>query len=102
MKVFEHPSFFKGSSLPVQKFPCFLSPYYASCCDNYKSVKMTEEEIAARKFAIASQKENETNKAKEGPTSATSSWEAYLLICSFITELISSGFRCTEIKRNIA
>lgn len=26
---------------------------------------MTEEEIAARKFAIASQKENETNKAKE-------------------------------------
>lgn len=30
-----------------------------------RKVKMTEEEIAARKFAIASQKENETNKAKE-------------------------------------
>lgn len=30
-----------------------------------RKVKMTEEEIAARKFAIASQKENEADKAKE-------------------------------------
>ena len=28
----------KSGTVSRQKFPCFLSPYYASCCDNYKSL----------------------------------------------------------------
>lgn len=36
--IIKSPPISISSSLPVQKFPCFLSPYYASCCDNYKSL----------------------------------------------------------------
>ena len=50
--IIKSPPISISSSLPVQKVSCFLSPYYASCCDNYKSLPKNTQEWAIRLLSV--------------------------------------------------